>query len=284
VGVIYDASGGLQRRVLTPRRVLVGWRQKLYIYPTRLEAAVYTQDPTAGEVKAADGILVTTADNANTTFDVTVIYRVQPDDVFKVFESFGPLPIEEIQATHLRRALRDAVNAVGTRYDAFALMGPKRQEASEATTVELRRLLASKGLTVEYAMLGSCFPTPEIQTKINQRVNAYTELEISELRRQIAEVERDKARVSNEAAAQASALSASKTEQRSLEMLQLEADREAIKKWNGQLPVAQARPGQTIFIDKSMLEMMQGGRRWPWGSGCRCSRGARGRFHRLPSG
>jgi regulator of protease activity HflC (stomatin/prohibitin superfamily) len=259
VGVIYDASGGLQKRVLTPRRVLVGWRQQLYIYPTKLMAAIYTQDPTEGEVKAADGIQITTADNANTVFDVAVFYRVQPADVFKIFEAFGPLPIEEIQTTHVRRATRDAVNAVGTRYDAFSLIGPKRQEASAAATEALRGLLGPKGITVEQVLLGPCYPEPEFQGKIMQRVNAYTELEISELRRQIAEVERDTARVRNRAEAQARQLSAAKTGESSLEMLRLEADREAIEKWNGQLPLTQARPGQVIYLDKGLLESVRGG-------------------------
>src|SRR4051794_29115189 len=66
VGVIYSANGGLQKEVIRPRRVFVPWMSQLYIYPTMVKAAIYTDDPAAGELKAADSILVTTNDNANT--------------------------------------------------------------------------------------------------------------------------------------------------------------------------------------------------------------------------
>lgn len=190
VGVIYDASGGLQDKILRPQATFVGWRQQLYIYPTRLQNALYTNDPSAGERRTSDAILVTTNDNANTAFDVSVIYRVEPKDVIKVFNAFGPISIEEIQTLHIRRAVKEAVNAVGTQYDLFALMGAKRQEASTRMTEELVKRLSPKGITIEFAMLGACQPSANVQQKITSRVNSYVELEISRLRQQVAEIDR----------------------------------------------------------------------------------------------
>lgn len=53
VGVVYDASRGLLPEVIKPKRVFIGWRQQLYTYPTQLMNALYTQDPTAGEVEVS---------------------------------------------------------------------------------------------------------------------------------------------------------------------------------------------------------------------------------------
>ena len=47
VGVIYDANSGLQANFYKPGAVWIGWRQQMYVYPTRLQAAIYTEDPTA---------------------------------------------------------------------------------------------------------------------------------------------------------------------------------------------------------------------------------------------
>lgn len=249
VGILYNASGGLDRsRVLTPQRVTVGWRQKLYQYPTRLQPAVYTQDPEEGEIKAADGVQVTTNDNQNTIFDIMVIYHIDKNDVFKAFDSFGPIPIEDVQRQHIRRALREAVNNVGTQYNVFELMGAKRQEASQKLTDEMRRLLGYKGITIDLAMLGPCEPTADLQNKINARVNAYTDLQISQIKAQIADYDRQIAVVTAEAQNKARQLSASKTQGSSLEMLQLEATEAAIQRWNGELPQIQSQPGQTIVI------------------------------------
>lgn len=260
VGVIYDASSGLQNRVITPRAEFVGWRQQLYIYPTKLQNAIYTQDAQAGEVKSADGIQITTIDNASTIFDVVVTYRVEPANVVKVFNSFGPIPIEDIQTTQIRRATKEAANVVGTQYDLFALMGPARAEASAKITEELRKRLSVNGITVEFATLGTCYPSSEMQQKITARVNSYVDLEISKLKRQIAEIERQVAMVRGEADAQARALSASQTKDRSIDALKLDAQALAIAKWDGSLPPISTKPGQTVIVSPDSLSRLGGSR------------------------
>lgn len=256
VGVIYDAQGGLQKNVIKPRAVYVGWRQQLYTYPTQLQAAIYTQDADEGEVRSADGILITTNDNANTTFDVVVMYRVQPENVLTVFNEFGPIPIDDIQTQHIRRAVKEAVNVVGTQYDVFQLMGPKRQEASEAITKELQNRLGRKGITVENVMLGGCYPTPEVQSKITARVNSLTELQISRLRGQLADIEKQTALVRAQAEAESRKVSAAQVQGKSIEMLKLDTAEAALKKWNGQLPVLESKPGQTIVIGQDVMSGM----------------------------
>lgn len=254
VGLIFDAQSGLRKEVIPPRAVFVGWRQQLYVYPTQLQAAIYTQDPDEGEVKSADGILITTNDNANTVFDVVVMYRVRPEDVVTVFNAFGPIPIEEIQVNHIRRAVKEAVNVVGTRYDVFQLMGPKRGEAALAITQELQQRLASKGITVDTTMLGSCYPPAEVQSKITARVNSLTDLEISRLKSQLADIERQTALVKAKAASQAREITASQTQSKSLEMLRLETYEAALKKWNGELPMLESKPGQTLVLGRDFFE------------------------------
>jgi hypothetical protein len=258
VGVIYDANKGVLPEVYKPSALWIGWRQQLYIYPTRLQAAIYTEDPTAGEIRAADGIMVTTNDNANTLFDVVVIYRIEQAEVIKVFNSFGAVPVEEIQRTFIRRAVKEVANEVGTQYDLFALMGVKRAEASKKVAESLRKKLAEKGIKVEAAMLGGCYPSQDIQQKITSRVNSYVELEISRLKREIAEIERQVAVVKGEASAQASTLTAGQVAGRSMELLRLEASELAIEKWNGSLPAISPKPGQTIVLTQDLMRQLGG--------------------------
>lgn len=260
VGVIYDANKGIIPEVYKPSAIWIGWRQQLYIYPTRLQAAIYTEDPTAGESRAADGIMVTTNDNANTLFDVVVIYRIEQADVIKVFNAFGAVPVEEIQRTFIRRAVKEVANEVGTQYDLFALMGVKREEASKKVTESLKKKLSEKGIKVEVAMLGGCYPSQDIQQKITSRVNSYVELEISRLKREIAEIDRKVAVVKGEASSQASALTSGQVAGRSLELLRLEASEQAIEKWNGSLPAISPKPGQTIVLTQDLMRQLGGAR------------------------
>jgi prohibitin 2 len=259
VGVVYNANGGLDRsHVRPPERVFIGWGQRLYQYPTMLQNAIYSQDPTEGEYKSADGVQVTTKDNQNTVFDISVIYRVRREDVFKAFDSFGAISIQDVQRLHIRRALKEAANNIGTQYDVFDLMGTKRLEASQKLTVEMQRLLSYKGISVELAMFCACEPTNDLQNKINARVNAYTDLQISKIRSQIAEIEGQTAVVLAEAQHQARQISAAKTQGSSLEMLQLQTDQAAIERWNGELPPIQQAPGQTIVIGSGEMDRIVG--------------------------
>ncbi len=253
VGILYDATTGVQPAVITPRRVFVGWRQKLYTYPTKLQSAKYVQATDEGEVKAADGILITTSDNANTTFDVAVLYRVRSEDALTVFTNFGPTDVQTIQSTHIRRAVKDAVNEIGPRYDIFELMGPKRQQFSEAATQGLQARMVSKGITVEGVYLMTAYPTPETMEKINRRINQYTEYEIAVLRQQIAEVARQSNVIKAQAQTKARRLVSATAKDKGITQLQLEADEEAIEKWNGQLPALRTAPGQTVVIGGDAL-------------------------------
>jgi hypothetical protein len=256
VGILYNASGGIQKDVITPRRVFVQWRQKLYTYPTKLQAAKYVQDASEGEVKAADGILITTSDNANTTFDVCMIYRIRPEDAITVFQNFGPIDIEQIQSQHLRRAIKEAVNEVGPKFDVFELMGPKRADFCAQATQSLKTRLVKKGITVEQLMLMTAYPEQTTREKINRRVNQYTEYDIALLRGEIADVQRQTNVIMAQAKSEAAQLTGTSVAVKSLEQLQLQADEEAVEKWDGRLPAIRTSGGQTVIVDSQMLSRL----------------------------
>jgi hypothetical protein len=253
VGILYDANQGVIPHTFPPSRLFVGWRQRLYTYPTKLQSAKYVQDATEGETRAADGILITTSDNANTTFDVCVIYRIAPENALKVFNAFGAVDVETIQTQHLRRAIKDAVNEIGPKYDVFELMGDKRAEFCDAATVTLRQKMANKGISIENLYLMTAYPAPETIEKINRRVNQYTEYDIAVLRRQIAEVQRKTNVIAAQARMTAAKLTSSTTVDKGIEQLQLQADEEAVERWDGHLPPLRLGGGQTMILDGSTI-------------------------------
>src|SRR5438067_2201271 len=65
VGMMYTAGHGLETKVYHPGRVYVPPFSQLLKYPTKVNLALYTNDPMSGEVKAADAVTVTTNDNAS---------------------------------------------------------------------------------------------------------------------------------------------------------------------------------------------------------------------------
>ncbi len=255
-GVIYNARTGLQDKVYDPQRLYIPWRCSLYQYPTQVKSAVYTQDPTMGEVKAADGIALVTNDNANTIFDIFVFYRVDKGNVVKVFNKFGAKSIEEIQTTQLRSFTRDVANLVSTSYDIFGLMGPERAEASAKMTTVLRDKMEPYGITVEYVLLGTAYPSDSTMSKINERVNALTDLQIAGIKGDIAEVQRQTSAITAHAETEAEGIKAVGTKARSLELLRLDADIKAAGKWDGALPMAPAKSGQSLMFSDDLMKAM----------------------------
>ncbi len=258
VGLLYHANGGLEKRVITPQRVFVGWMTTLYTYPTKEQSAVYTNDPDEGEVKSADAVKVATNDNANTDFDIVIWYHIAPDDVLKVFDNYRGQAIELIQSSVIRSAVRQAASNIGTQYDAFALMGEARGEASLKLTALLQKELGLRGITIDGAEFAGHSPSPAILTRITAQINAETDLNIAKTRQEIAKAKKEIAITLATAQAEASRLKSAQTQAKSLDLLSIEADIAALKKWDGKVPPIQTRQGQSIVITPETLNAITG--------------------------
>ena len=254
VGIKFNARAGADRsRLYEPQAYFTGPFEQFYLYPTRIQNAVYTQDPTAGESKSADGILITTNDTANTTFDVSVIYIIEKKNVFVAFDTFGPIPIETIQSQHIRRAVREESSVVGNQYDVYSLMGPKRVEASEKLTQRLRAKLSYKGITIIQAMILNAYPSQDLVTKIHNNVNSVTGVQIAQLNQQIATMQNQINIVNAQATQEAQRITGSGTVAKSLDIIDLELAEEAAKRWNGSLTKIQGGGNKSIIVNGADL-------------------------------
>jgi hypothetical protein len=108
------------------------------------------------------------------------------------------------------------------------------------------------------AMLGGCYPSADIGSKITTRVNSFVELEISKLKQQIAEIQRQIAVVQAEADNKARTMSSAQTQDRSLTMLQLDTEKAALEKWDGNLPQISSKPGQTLVLGGDLGRLLGG--------------------------
>ena len=86
------------------------------------------------------------------------------------------------------------------------------------------------------------------QNRVNTSINSYTQIGISQLNNEIAQVNSQAAIVLAEAEQRARTTTASKTQTKSLDMLNLEVEADAIAKWDGHLSPIQPQPGQTIVL------------------------------------
>src|SRR5262249_38811799 len=149
-------------------------------------------------------------------------------------------------------------NDVGTRYDAFELMGVKRKQASDELERKVTEILAPKGITVDGADFLGHYANQQVDQRIVQRVNALTELELSKIRSKIAQIQPQTDVVRDQAHAQAQQIAGNQTNARSIEMLKLESDLAWLEKWDGQMPVVQPKPGQSLILSGDFLKSLEG--------------------------
>jgi regulator of protease activity HflC (stomatin/prohibitin superfamily) len=265
VGVMYSARAGANTKnglvinpdgtvkIFKPGRHYVAPMYELYTFPTKPQLALYTQDARVGDLKQADAVRITTSDTASTLFDVGVLYHIDPDKLGTVFANFGKADIRTIQSQHIRRALQDAANDIGPEYDAQTLIAPALEDAGKKLTLNLKKKLESKGITIYRAFFLRPYPDANVQTKINQRVNIMTGTEIAKTHKEQAEIERKTALITANAQAKAREMTATKTHSASLEMMSLEIDEAAIDAWNGRFPDVPSGKGVSVVVGEAAV-------------------------------
>jgi len=88
-------------------------------------------------------------------------------------------------------------------------------------------------------------------------VNAETDLNIAKIRQEIASKQKDIAITKATAEAEASRLKSQQTQASSLELLSIQTDIDALKKWTGAFRDS-GQAGQTIVITPETLQALQG--------------------------
>lgn len=141
VAVVFETVSG---QLNTPRRagthIIVPILQEATIYSTRQQQ--YTMSGSAEDRSGGnDAITVRTIDGQEVILDVTVIYRINPDDVNLVHERWQNRYEEDFIRPILRGFVRDAVS----RFRAEAVYGESRTVIQEAIATDMGNRMAEDG-------------------------------------------------------------------------------------------------------------------------------------------
>jgi regulator of protease activity HflC (stomatin/prohibitin superfamily) len=255
VAIVYNVNRGVDRSgVLKPGRHARGLFDKLIMAPTNIVAANYTSDPDfSTDIKASDSVEVTTKQGL-INFDVLVLYRVQEDGIWKVFQNFAQQPIETIQATRIRREIKNAANSISGRFYLEELIGSKRDEANELFTNQLRANLEPLGFTVEHAFFVTAYPSERLAKQ-------FLTIETADIARQVAALQADAALkqktialIKAEAEQKAAKIIAASTTEKSTAIQQLEIELIEAEKWDGSHIKVDTSGLNSVFVDPKYLQ------------------------------
>jgi regulator of protease activity HflC (stomatin/prohibitin superfamily) len=130
----------------------------------------YTMSAIHGEgaVEGDDAIRVLSNDGLEVVIDLTVLYRVIPNEAPKIFKQIGVNYIDKIVRPVTRTRIRD--NAV--YYDAIALYSTKRSEFQQRIFKTIEDDFKLRGLVLEQLLIRNINLPSSVKTTIESKINA----------------------------------------------------------------------------------------------------------------
>jgi regulator of protease activity HflC (stomatin/prohibitin superfamily) len=124
-----------------------------------------------GEKEGDDAIRVLSNDGLEVIIDLTVLYRVLPNEAPKILKGIGENYTDKIVRPVTRTRIRD--NAV--YYDAVALYSTKRAEFQQRIFKTIEADFKSRGLVLEQLLIRNINLPTSVKTTIESKINAEQE-------------------------------------------------------------------------------------------------------------
>jgi regulator of protease activity HflC (stomatin/prohibitin superfamily) len=124
-----------------------------------------------GDKEGDDSIRVLSNDGLEVVIDLTVLYRVVPQDAPKILKSIGENYTDKIVRPVTRTRIRD--NAV--YYDAVALYSTKREEFQQRIFKSIETDFKKRGLVLEQLLIRNINLPASVKITIESKINAEQE-------------------------------------------------------------------------------------------------------------
>ena len=116
--VIFNRFTGIERRQLEPGfNILIPFIQKPIIYDVRNQTYTMSGISAEGQIVGDDSIKALTSDGQPVGLELSVIYRIDDQNVWRLHEEIGPNYVEKI----LRPSIRETTRTVVSRYSVIEL-------------------------------------------------------------------------------------------------------------------------------------------------------------------
>jgi regulator of protease activity HflC (stomatin/prohibitin superfamily) len=212
-------------------------KTEIYETPTFVQNSVWTEDERE-ESDKREGFTLTTQDGMTVGIDVSLNYRVLPQNAVEIFKKYRK-PLEEVSNTVLRNYTRDGFNTAASMFTAEEMYSDRAAFEDVADSL-VTQILEKEGFTVEKIVLLNAIRLPESVTKsIEAKVKA-KQIALQK-QQELAQAEADAEKAIEDARGRAESMKikadaeryAYEQKQRSLTPLLVQ--QQWVEKWNGNL-------------------------------------------------
>lgn len=199
-----------------------------------------------GDKSGDDAIRVLSADGLEVIIDLTVLYRVLPEDTPIIYKKLGVTYSDKIVRPVTRTRIRD--NAVF--YDAVALYSTKRDEFQTRIYNSIEKDFKSRGLILEQLLIRNINLPPSVKTTIESKINAEQEAQKMTFVLQKEKQEAERKRVEAQGIADYQKIISSGLTDKQLQYESIKAQLEIAKSQNAKIILMNGKNTPLILSDK----------------------------------
>ncbi|MDX2048811.1 MAG: prohibitin family protein [Chitinophagaceae bacterium] len=192
-----------------------------------------------------DAIRVLTSDGLEVTIDLSVLYRVVPEDAPKLIRETGANYEDKIVRPLTRTRIRD--NAV--YYEAVALYSTKRDEFQNRIFKNIEDDFKKRGLFLENLLVRNITLPASVKATIEQKINAEQEAQKMQFVLQKERQEAERKRVEAQGIADYQRIISESLSERQLQYEQIKAMKELAASPNSKIIVMPSKGGVPIILD-----------------------------------
>lgn len=163
--------GNVQADVLQSGLHIINPLLDVTMFDTQTQNYTMSAVHSEGAQEGDDAIRVLSNDGLEVVIDLTVLYRVSPQDAPKILKGIGENYTDKIVRPVTRTRIRD--NAV--YYDAVALYSTKRNEFQQRIFKSIEEDFKKRGLILEQLLIRNINLPASVKTTIESKINAEQE-------------------------------------------------------------------------------------------------------------
>jgi regulator of protease activity HflC (stomatin/prohibitin superfamily) len=199
-----------------------------------------------GAQEGDDAIRVLSNDGLEVVIDLTVLYRVVPEDAPKILKGIGVNYTDKIVRPVTRTRIRD--NAV--YYDAVALYSTKRNEFQQRIFKSIEDDFKKRGLVLEQLLIRNINLPASVKTTIESKINAEQEAQKMQFVLQKEKQEAERKRVEAQGIADYQRIISSGLTDKQLQYEQIKAQKEIATSSNAKIIFMGKGSAPVILSDK----------------------------------
>lgn len=184
---------------------------------------------------------------------ISIVYNVQPEKAFEVFNKFQGAPIETIENSFIRRSVVSTAGIVFGKYS-ITDIASKKGEIQDKITEQLRDQMTPWGFYVDKVNLAQSVYPESIEKSLQAKSEAQQQAETAKYHLLQAETDAKAVLAKAEGTSKAYQLERQQLTPELIKLRALEVQKQAIEKWDGKLPETMLGSGSTPMINLRTAE------------------------------